>query len=243
MKAPIWGLLVLMFFGPPPGQAQKVAIDAAVRMSDKPYIQVAGQATVSARPDQAAVEIGVVTQGPTAVAVAASNATQTNTVVAELRKIVGGHGQLSTASYTVRPNYAVPKSGGAQTIIGFTATNVVDVTLDDLSLVSKVIDSATQSGANTIQSLQYRIKDPRKLRAQALRQAAENARGSAEAIAAGLGMKIVRVLSAEEPMALEEGLVSYKKVPPAPGAAPPTPLEIGTVDVEAGVILRVEVAQ
>ena len=85
IKTLVFGLCALTFSGNSLVLAQKVAIDAAVRMSDKPYVQVAGQATVSAKPDQVVVEIGVVTQGPTAIGVAAENAKQTDTVIAVTR--------------------------------------------------------------------------------------------------------------------------------------------------------------
>ncbi|HEV2689132.1 MAG TPA: SIMPL domain-containing protein, partial [Bryobacteraceae bacterium] len=57
------GLILLMFGGANSSTAQRVSIDAGVRMTDKPYIQVTGEATVSAKPDQAFIEIGVITQG------------------------------------------------------------------------------------------------------------------------------------------------------------------------------------
>ncbi len=121
---------------------------------------------------------------------------------------------------------------------------MVEVTLDDLAQVSKVIDNATQSGANNIQHLQYRLKNPRAIRVQALREASEQAKVSAEAIAAGLGLKVVRVLSAEE-VPPEEGFGMAKKVPPppVPGAASATPLEIGMIDVSVTVTVRVEIGQ
>ena len=91
-------------------------------------------------------------------------------------------------------------------ITGYTATNVVEVTLDDLTLVNKVIDTATQSGANVVQKLQFQLKNRAAVRAQALRQAAQQARISADAIAAGLGVKVVRVMSAEEIVPEESAL-------------------------------------
>lgn len=118
------------------------------------------------------------------------------------------------------------------------------VTLDELAQVSKVIDSATHSGANSIQHVQYRLKDPRAVRGQALREAAEEAKASTEAIAAGLGLRVVRVLSAEEAVS-EEGFGMAKKAPPPPptGIGPATPMEVGMIDVVATVTLRVEIGQ
>jgi uncharacterized protein YggE len=110
--------------------------------------------------------------------------------------------------------------------------------------VSKVIDSATQSGANNIQKLQFRLKNSRVVRGQALREAAEQAKASAEAIASGLGLRVIEVLSAEE-MTSDEGFGMAKKasVPPPSGTGPATPLEVGMIEVAATVTLRVVVGQ
>jgi uncharacterized protein YggE len=96
----------------------------------------------------------------------------------------------------VRPNYQHPKPGAAAAITGYIATNIVEVTLDDLAQVNKVIDSATQSGANNIQKLQFRLKNSRVVRA--LREAAEQAKAGAEskrlgawAVAATVTLRVV----------------------------------------------------
>lgn len=226
-----------------PVHGQRVSIDAGLHWADKAYVEATGEATVSAKPDQAVIEIGVISQGPTAVAVAAQNAKQTDLVLADLTRLLGGNKQLRTTNYSVRPNYQYPKPGAAPTITGYTATNVVEATLDDLGQVSKLIDSAAQSGANLIQKLQYQLKNPSTLRAQALRGAAENAKRSAEAMASGLGLKVVRVLSVQE--VNEEGIAMYRKAapPPPPGTAPATPLEIGMIESTVNVVLRAEIEQ
>jgi uncharacterized protein YggE len=225
---------------------QRVSVDANVHSADKPYIQATGEATVSLRPDRALINIGVVTQAGTAAAASAQNAKQTDSVLSELRRMLGSGGQLKTTAYSVRPNYQYPKPGAAPVINGYTAANTVEVTLDDLSLVSKMIDHSTQAGANNIQRLEYKLKDPRVARGKALREAAEVAKVNAEAIAAGLGMKVVRVLSAEEATS-EEEVGAYKRAaaPPAPPAAQAvaTPVEIGMIEVSATVTLRAEIGQ
>ena len=236
--------IVLVCDGPRPAQAERVSIDAALHAADKPYVQANGEATVSAKPDQALIEIGVITQGATALTVAEQNAKQTDVVLADLRRVLGGSKQLKTTNYSVRPNYQYPKPGAAPVISGYVATNVVEVTLDDLAQVSKVIDSAIQLGANRIQKLESRLKNSRAVRAQALREAAEEAKASAEAIALGLGLKVIRVLSAEE-VTSEEGFGAFKKAPPPPppGTAPATPVEVGMIEIGATVTLRVEIGQ
>jgi|HubBroStandDraft_6_1064221.scaffolds.fasta_scaffold161681_1 uncharacterized protein YggE len=221
---------------------QHVSIDAAVRGSDKPYVLATGDATISAKPDQAIIDVGVVTQGTTAASVATQNAKQTDAVLAILHKILAPIDQLKTTTYSVRPNYQTPKPGGTATIDGYTATNTVEIVLDDVAQVGKVIDAALQSGANTIQRLQFGLKNPQTLRSQALAGAAKQARANAEAIAAGLGVHVVQVVSAEE-SDLNGGLVDYQRTQPQFSAvAAPTQLEAGNVEVKATVTLKVEVA-
>jgi uncharacterized protein YggE len=240
-----FALIALAGIGALPAQAQRVSIDAALHTAERPYVQATGEATVSARPDQAVIEIGVVSQGQTAAAVAAQNARQTDSVLAELAGMLGAGKKIRTTSYSVRPNYQTPKPGAATVIAGYSAANIVEVTLDDLSQVSKVIDSATRSGANVIQKLEYQLKNPSAVREQALGEAAEHAKASAEAIAAGIGLKVVRVLSAEEVTSDEDFGMHKRAMPPQPppGSAPVTPLEVGMIEVSANVIVRVEVGQ
>jgi uncharacterized protein YggE len=233
--------IVLIALGQPL-LAQRLSIDAAVRTSDKSYVQATGEATVSAKPDQATIEIGVVTQGATAEAAAAQNARQTEAVLEDLRKILSGSDQLKTVGYSVRPNFQIPKPGASATIGSYTATNDVVVTVSDLARVGKVIDAALLSGANRVQRLQFGLKDPQAARSQALRQAATQAKASAEAIASGLGLHVVRVLSAEEYQDPEEFGLAKKAPPPPPTAAPATQVEAGNLEVSATIVLRVEVA-
>jgi uncharacterized protein YggE len=242
MKNMCAAMATLLLVWGQPLLAQRLSIDAAVRTSDKCYVQATGEATIWAKPDQATIGIGVVTQGATAESAAAQNAKQTDAVLTVLRKILAGNGQLNTTSYSVRPNYQVPKAGAATTIASYTATNSVEVSLSELDTVGKVIDAVLGSGANTIQKLQFGLKDPQAARSQALRGASARAKASAEAIATGLGLHVVRVLSAEEYQDPEE--FGLKKMPPPalPGAAPATPVEAGTIEVSATIVLRVEVA-
>src|SRR5215472_11425286 len=166
--------------------AQRAAIDSAAH----PYVEAEGEATISARPDQARINIGVTTQGAAASTVAADNAKQVDAVLADLRMVLGGGADIKTNRYSIIPNYTYPKPEGPPTIAGYTANNTVQVTLSDLQQVGKVLDAATQSGANSVQGLEFTLKNDQQLRAQALRDAAVRARANAEAMAGGLGVRL-----------------------------------------------------
>jgi len=118
------------------------------------------------------------------------------------------------------------------------------VTLDDLARIGTVIDSATEAGANYVQGIQFTLRDQDAVRAQALREAASRARAEVDVLAATLGLKVVRVLSVEEnsPRVLPVRAYMGAQRATMATAGAPTPVEAGTLDVSANVVLTVEVS-
>jgi uncharacterized protein len=206
-----------------------------------PSIRVSGEATVTVKPDQAEISIGVVTQGTTAQTAANQNAQKQDAVISQLRKALGASGDIKTIGYSISPNYRYPKEGGQPSITGYTASNIVQVKLSNLELVGKVIDLATESGANNIQALRFALKDETAVRIQALREASTKARMKADAIAGALGLKIIRVLHVDEGGQVTSLPVNGRAFAEMAALAP-TPVEAGTIDVRATVTLTVEVA-
>lgn len=220
---------------------EAVAQDSADKIV-RPSIRVTGDSTVTVKPDQAEISIGVVTQASAAQAAAAQNAQKQDVVITELRKLLGAGADIKTISYSLSPNYRYPKEGGQPTITGYTATNIVQVKTPDLTQVGKVIDLATGSGANTIQSLRFTLKDELSARTRALQEASTKARAKSQAIASSLGLKIVRVLHVEEGGQVI-GLPVNGRALAEMASVAQTPVEAGTIDVRATVTLTVEISQ
>jgi uncharacterized protein YggE len=209
----------------------------------RPSIRVTGEAIIKARPDQAQINVGVVTQAPNAQNAATRNAQQLDAVLAELRQALGAGAEIKTISYSLTPNYRYPREGGEPTLTGYTATNVVEVTLNDLAQVGQVIDLATKSGANQVQRLQFTLKDEQTVRAQALREAVTKARAKAEVIASALGAKVVRVLRVEESgPVLVQPYLAEAAMQRDMAASVRTPIEPGTIEVRAVINLTLEIA-
>ncbi len=204
-------------------------------------IRVTGEARVSARPDRVQIDVGVSTQAQLSQEAAAKNARQADAVLGALRAAAGSGAQVKTASYSLSPNYQYHPGGGEPTITGYTATNVVQVTLDDLAKIGDVIDAATHAGANRVQGIQFMLRDQDAVRAQALREAATRARGEAEVLAGALNLKILRVLTVEEMSPRVMPVRAYAGVARAAAAEVATPVEPGTLDINADVTLTVEV--
>lgn len=218
-----------------------LAQETAERTS-RPSIRVTGDATVTVKPDQAEISIGVVTQAQTAQTAATQNAQKQDAVISELRKALGPNADVKTISYSVSPNYRYPREGGQPIITGYTASNIVQVKTTNLQQVGKLIDLATESGANNIQALRFTLKDETSAQDQALRDASRKARAKAESIASALGLKIQRILHVEEAGSTIRPIMEMNARFGAMQAQGQTPVESGSIDVRATVTLTVEVA-
>lgn len=204
-------------------------------------IRVTGDAKVTARPDRVQIDIGVTTRATHSQDAAAQNAHQVDAVLAAVRKAAGPAAVLKTISYSLNPTYQYHPNGEEPTLTGYNAVNVVQVTLDELAKIGAVIDSATQAGANQVQGIQFTLRDAEAVRAEALREAATKARAAADVLASALGLKVVRILAVEESSPRVVPVRAYMGAPRT-AAAPATPVESGTLDVSADVVLTVEVS-
>ncbi len=203
-----------------------------------PTINTAGEATVSVQPDQARVELGVTTEADTSDAAVTQNAEKLNATLAAIRALQIAGIEIKTVSYTLQPKYRYPREGGEPVLTGYTATNIVRVTLNDLTKVGTVIDAGTKAGANRVHSLQFTLQDDRAVKAQALREAAQQAREKSNALAGALGLEVVRILNVTES---GPTMVPVRDVAYARAEMANTPIEPGTIEIKATVSLTVEV--
>lgn len=207
-------------------------------------LQVSAQATVEPVPDRVYIEVGVRTEARQPKVAAADNAAHVASVLAAVRKAAGPHAQLTTADYSLAAQYRYSSHGKPPTVSGYVVTNLVRVRLDELARIGAVIDAANEAGANVQQNLRFALRHPEAARVRALALAARRARKAAGALAAALGLRIVRILEARQsgdsvrtpsPMRFPQ-VLSMKHMAPA------TPIESGRIRVSAHVSLTVAVA-
>ena len=209
-----------------------------------PAIRASGNAEIKVTPDQAQIEVGVVTQARSAQDAAAQNASQMQTAISQVKAAVGTQVDIRTSRYSLSPVYAPPKTnGGKSTIESYRAVNTLVLTCNDLSVVGKAIDAATAGGANEVESLQYSLKDESPVRARALRAAAQQARANAEAMAGGLNLKLGKVLLLEQGNPLVVRPLPMAMSANGRIAGAPTPIEPGSIDVQASVTLTIAIEQ
>lgn len=206
-------------------------------------IRVTGHSQVSKTPDRVYIDVGVTTRARKPQDAAARNAARVSAVLAALRKAAGSDVQLLTTEYSVTPRYRYGTHGTPPKLEGYSATHVVRVRLDALNRIGRVIDAATGAGANLLRDMRFTLRDKEAAQTQALGRAAVIARHEAQALAAALGLRIVRIMSVEQSQPVVVPMLRPREIGMRFAQLKhPTPIETGPVKVSASVTLTVAVA-
>ena len=216
-------------------------------------VMVVGEADAKAQPDTAVVTLSVVTQSKRAVEAQQANARKSEAVIEAAKREAGEGVEVKTSDYGLTPQREW--WGGQPRITGYDARNTVTVTVADLDRVGGVIDAATQAGANSVDGIQFVLRETNPARREALAAATRQAMAKAEGMAEALGGRITRVVESQEGnfvprpgyawdgqeehdlsanMNASGGLSARKE-------AARTPVEAGRLDIKSTVQLIVEI--
>ena len=215
-----------------------LAVAAQAPAQRRPFVRASGEGVVSFKPDQMKLSVTVGNQAETAQQAADENATRSTALLDALKKLLVPSADLRTVSYSVNPVYKYP-SGSQPLLVGYQANNSIEVTTTDLSIAGRLIDTAVAAGANNIGGIRFTLKDPQPARQLALKLATQQARNAAEAIASGLTATLGVIVSVEEAAAVR--VLSSNSMLGA--AAVTTPVETGTVEIRANVVIEAELVQ
>lgn len=234
MRSRLFGPSVFALVALAPGY---VRAQAAPEPDRPPTIRVEGSATVEREPDRAILILAVESEATTAQAASQANAALMTRVIAALREESLTGQAVRTLSLRLEPVYSPGQNRESPRIVGYRARNQVQVTIDEIARVGRVIDGAITAGSNRVDGLTFAIRDAEEARLEALAAAVENARRQAEVVAAAangvLGPPIEIVLSpvptGPRPIAFERGLAMAQAVE--------TPVEAGPITVRADVMV------
>ena len=161
-------------------------------------ISLTGGGSSSAQADQATVSLGVQVISELANEAISENA-ETMTAVIEAIKALGvSEYDIITTSYSVYPQYDWTEEG--RVFVGYSVTNLVQVTVKDLDIVGDVIDAAAVAGANQVNGISFELSDAKReeLKTNAYIAALTDAQDKADVIAETLGLTISGVQSVTE---------------------------------------------
>ncbi|HUJ46424.1 MAG TPA: SIMPL domain-containing protein [Rhizomicrobium sp.] len=201
------GLLAAVLLGSAVGSAPAIA------QGDGPtprLLTVSGEGEAKARPDQATLSAGVVTDGKTAADALGANSRAMNAVFATLKRLGIPDKSIQTSGINVTPQYPDFNSKQPHRVIGYQVSNSVTVTVDNLDNLGPAIDALVSSGANSLGDISFSIRDPKPLMAAAREDAVKDAIAKADTLSRAAGVTLGPIVS------ISEG--SY--------AAPPQPMRI-----------------
>jgi uncharacterized protein YggE len=196
-------------------------------------ITVNGTGNASAVPNEASFSFGVQTDGATARDAQAANADRMSRVIAALRGLGIAKGDLQTTDVSVSPKW-----GNDGSVVGYTAHNSVQVQLHRVAQSGHVVDVAVGAGATETSGPTFSRADREQLYDSALRNAVEQARSKAKALAAEANVQLGAVIRVEEQSARPEVFGAY----PMAMRAAVTPVEPGTQKTQATVTVTFALA-
>jgi hypothetical protein len=159
------------------------------------------------------------------------NTREMNEVLQALRDLGLGEDDLATSLIELNPRY----SNDGTAIVGYDAANQVEVTVRDLALVGRVLDTGVDHGANVAGGIRFRLSDGNAGEERALADAVTDARAKAETMAtaadAGIGepLTIVESSGGGQPGPYYAEAVSYAAADMA------VPVETPTIETEVAV--------
>jgi uncharacterized protein YggE len=207
---------------------------AQAQASEPSVVVVSGEAVLHVAPDVAYVTVVAEARGRSPRQVQREAADAMAAVQGKLTQAGVAAGAIKTTSFSVNPEFDWVQ--GRQVLRGYVARHEIELRVDALDRTGELIDLAVGSGATSLGSLRFDLKDRQAVERDALQAAVADALARAKAAAAGAGRTVERVLRVEEPGAIDVRPVPTFAARSAEVQAP-TPIVAGAIEIQARVRL------
>ncbi|MBI5865558.1 MAG: SIMPL domain-containing protein [Planctomycetes bacterium] len=210
-------------------------------------VTASATARVYRSPDYLDVTFGVVILKPTAGEAQTTASTTMESALKAVKALNLSGAEYQTGSVDLSPQYNDYRDMAERRIVAYRATNTVRVRTTDLSAAAKLIDAATKAGANSVDSVEFGLKEHLAAREEAIGQAAKAAARKASVLAESLHVQCGKIVNVSESSptygywsraAQVQSNVSFEGAPP-PGEGA---FEPGKVEVSVTVTLVCEIA-
>lgn len=205
---------------------------------EPPQIIVSGEGVIKATPDQAWITIGAESRSKVSKDAQQRNAEAMTAVQQKLAAFGISKDAIKTIAIDLQIEFDY--ANGKQTPRGYVARHTIEVRVDDLSKAGDVLDAVVGSGATTIQGLRFDVKQREQHQLTALQAAVKQAMAKAQALAAGAGRAVDRIVRIEESFSGQDGprpMVMERAFAKADAS---TPVAAGELEIRA--LVRVIVA-
>jgi len=232
-----------------PLSAQTISVPLD-QIAATPLVRVNISESLRTPPDEASMTVGTQAKAATATAAVAANKTKTERLLAAIRSAGIRERDIQTQGVQLQPDYRwdqEPGGRGRQTLIGYVASNSVQIKTRNIDRLTALLDTLTTAGADTVYGPNFGISDPAPLRREARVRAMARGEVEASEYARNNGYTKVRLLSVEEgtsyrgtDIILTGTRISNVSAPPPP--PPPAPERDGGIvapgQLETGVSLN-----
>lgn len=175
---------------------------AAHASDDAPRtITITGEGEVTAVPDIAYIDTGVVTEGKTAAEALAANTRAMNEVFKGLEEAGIEKRDMQTSQFSVYPVYEQAKDDGrphTPVIGGYRVQNQLTVKVRDLDKAGAILDRVVTLGSNQLSGIRFEIDNPKPLMNEARKAAVRDALERAKLYAGAAGVSVGEILSISE---------------------------------------------
>lgn len=178
-------------------------LPATALAADYGLLQVVGEARAEVLPDRAEIRLGITALEETAAAARDKAAVVLGGVLESVTQMGIAQDRVRTVSYRIYPEYEYvevidewlpgTRAKTERVLVGYRVSATVAVTVDDLDLAGKVVDTAIAAGANQVEDIRFLLQDERQHTRRLLLEAVDDARVQATAIADRLGVRITGV--------------------------------------------------
>jgi len=211
--------------------AQLAPAAGIAEMANTPLIRVNIAESLRTPPDEASMTVGTQAKAPTATAAVAANKSKTEKLLATIRAAGIRERDIQTQGIQLQPDYRwdnVPNGQGRQTLVGYIASNSVQIKTRNIDSLTSLLDALTTAGADTVYGPNFGISDPSPLRKEARVRAMARGKDEATEYARNNGYASVRLLSVEEGSSYRGSdvivtgsrIISPMAPPPPPPPAP-----------------------
>ena len=167
---------------------QSTVTTGSTRVVAAGTLVVQGYGDVNVAPDTAVISAGVNTEGETASEAVDANSAAMNEVISTLVSAGVADDDIETSYFNVYPRYHY--SNGESRLIGYSATNSINVTLRNISQVGEMLDKLSDSGVSFINGVSFSVSDDQAAKNAALTNAVNDAFNKASILAAASGVSL-----------------------------------------------------
>ena len=208
--------------------AQQAPTASISEMASTPLVRVNIAETLRTPPDEASMTVGTQSKATTATAAAAANKAKMEKLLATIRAAGIRERDIQTQGIQLQPDYRwdnVPGGQGRQTLIGYVASNSVQIKTRNIDTLTSLLDTLTSAGADSVYGPNFGISDPAPLRKEARIRAMARGQSEAAEYARNNGYSSVRLLSVEEGTSYRgtDIIVTGSRIQNASAPPPPPP--------------------